>query len=188
MASRGKPSEIAVRAAVFIAASLDGFIARPDGKLDWLPGADGGPMPEDNGYADFMKTVDVVVMGRGTFETVLGFGGWPFGKTPVVVLTSRPLDLPDRARGKVTLMSGEPAEVLARLADRGFGHAYVDGGRTIQGFLAAGLVRRLVVTTVPVLLGRGIPLFGPLPGDVRLRHVRTRTLSGGLVQSEYEVP
>jgi dihydrofolate reductase len=160
---------------------VDGFIARPDGGLDWLP-ADGG---EPHGYTELMATVDALVIGRATFETVLGFSEWPYGDKRVIVLSSRPLDLAALRDRPVEQMGGEPAEILARLEARGVGHIYVDGGITIQRFLRAGLIQRLIVTRVPVLIGQGIPLFGPLDADVRLRHVRTRDFPSGLVQSEY---
>jgi dihydrofolate reductase len=102
-------------------------------------------------------------------------------------LSSRPLDLSQGKGGVVEQRSGEPAEIVARLAKRGFKHAYVDGGITIQRFLAAGLIDRMIVTRVPVLIGEGIPLFGPVPRDIALRHIATRSYSGGLVQSEYEI-
>lgn len=169
---------------VFVGASVDGFIARQDGALDWLP-VDG----EAHGYDEFMATVDTLVIGRKTFEVVLGFEGWPYGDKRVVVLSSQALDLATAlARGgSVEHMDGPPEEVVARLAVRGAQHLYVDGGVTIQRFLRAGLVDRLVITRVPVLIGSGIPLFGELPADVRLRHVATRSYASGLVQSEYEV-
>lgn len=176
-----------MRASVFIATSLDGFIARPDGALDWLPGAEGGALPEDNGYDAFLATVDVAVMGRSTFEKVLTLGDWPFPRLPVRVLTTRPLEIPASLPASVRATGGPPAEVLAELSRQGFRHAYVDGGRTIRGFLAAGLVQKLVLTRIPILIGDGIPLFGALPHDLPLRHVRTRVLAGGLVQSEYDV-
>jgi dihydrofolate reductase len=167
---------------VFIGLSVDGFIARRDGALDFLPEA-----PEEHGYEALMASVDALVMGRATFETVLGFGGpWPYGDKRIVVLTSRPLDVSAIA-GRVEVMGGDPAEVVARLAASGAQNLYVDGGATVQRFLAAGLIDRLVLTRVPVLIGEGIPLFGPLPGDVRLRHVATRSFPSGLVQSEYAV-
>ncbi len=176
-----------MQASVFIATSLDGFIARADGALDWLPGAEGAPLAEDNGYGAFIATVDVVVVGRGTYEKVLTIGEWPYGRMPVRVLTTRPLDFPAALTPTVATMSGPPAEIVAALSRQGFRHAYVDGGRTIQGFLAAGLVQKLTLTRVPVLLGGGIPLFGALPRDIPLRHVRTRSFASGLVQSEYDV-
>ena len=167
---------------VFVGASVDGFIARRDGAIDWLPAE-----PEEHGYTALMASTDALVLGRKTYETVLGFGGWAYGQKPVVVLSSGPIDLgPAKAAGgNVEQDAGEPAEIVARLAARGLARLYVDGGLTIQRFLRAGLVDRLVVTRVPVLIGEGIPLFGPLPRDQRLRHVATRTFPSGLVQSEY---
>ena len=173
-----------MKCSVFIATSFDGFIAREDGALDWLP-ADGDV--EEHGYDAFIATVDVLVMGRLTYETVLGFDAWPFGAKPVVVLSSRPIDVPEPLRGTVEASALAPRALVAALAERGFTHAYVDGGRTIQGFLRDGLIQRIVVTRIPVLLGRGIPLFGPLAGDVLLRHVATQSWPSGLVQSTYDV-
>jgi dihydrofolate reductase len=174
-----------VKASVYIAVSLDGFIARVNGDLDWLP-APVGSHGEDYGYGEFMKTVDVIVMGRGTYEKVLSFGAWPY-ETPVVVLSSRHLTLPALAPSSIEVLSGSPAEVVARLESRGLEHAYVDGGVTIQRFLGAGLIQRLIITRVPVLIGSGIPLFGPLTRDVPLLHVNSRVYATGLVQSEYQV-
>jgi dihydrofolate reductase len=175
-------------ATVYIATSLDGFIARPDGAIDWLPhgGGDGGD-GEDYGYKRFMATVDALVMGRNTYEKVLTFGGWPYGSKPVVVLSSKPVRIAPDIAGTVESMSGTPAEVVERLAARGYRHLYVDGGQTIQRFLNAGFIDRLIVTRVPVLIGEGIPLFGRVPRDIPLRHVATRSYPSGLVQSEYEI-
>ncbi|MBI4913704.1 MAG: dihydrofolate reductase [Acidobacteria bacterium] len=172
-----------MRASVFIATSLDGFIARPDGGLDWLPQGGGEP----HGFEEFIASVDVVVIGRKTYETVLGFGGWFYGAKPVVVLSSRPQAIAPPAGAVCEALSGTPAEVVARLELRGFTHAYVDGGVTIQGFLEAGLIQSLVITRIPILLGQGIPLFGATTRDIRLRHVSTRDFPSGMVQSSYQV-
>jgi dihydrofolate reductase len=170
-------------ASVFIATSLDGFIARQDGALDWLP-ADGG---EPHGYDEFIATVDAIVLGRKTFETVLTFDAWPYGTKPVVVLSTRPSELKAPDGAVCDMMTGTPHEIVARLSARGMQHLYIDGGVTIQRFLEAGLIQRLIITRIPVLLGSGIPLFGPLPHDVRLEHVATRAYPSGLVQSEYVI-
>jgi dihydrofolate reductase len=173
-----------MKASVFVGTSVDGFIARSNGELDFLP-AGGG---EAHGYEEFIASVDTIVLGRKTFETVLGFGGaWHYGDKRVVILSGQPLDLSVVKGGVVEQMSGAPAEIASRLAASGARHLYVDGGITIQRFLRAGLIDRLVITRVPVLIGEGIPLFGSLPHDVRLRHVATRSYSSGLVQSEYEI-
>lgn len=167
---------------VFVGTSVDGFIARLNGTFDFL--GEGG---EDHGFLEFMASVDAIVMGRNTFETVLSFDAWPYGDKRVVVLSSRPVDFSTVKGGVVEQMAGSPAEIVVRLAASGAHHLYVDGGITIQQFLRAGQIQRLVVTRVPVLIGEGIPLFGALPGDVQLRHVATRSYASGLVQSEYEV-
>jgi dihydrofolate reductase len=172
-----------MKASVFIATSLDGFIARADGGLDWLP-TDGG---EPHGYDEFIATVDGIVIGRKTLETVLGFGAWPYGSKPVIALsrTLTELKVPDGA--VCDLMGGDPQDIVARLTQRGMKHLYIDGGVTIQGFLRAGLIQRLIITRIPVLLGSGIPLFGSLPHDVRLKHLSTRWYPSGMVQSEYVI-
>jgi dihydrofolate reductase len=171
-----------MKASAFIGTSLDGFIARTNGGLDFLPPGGGEP----HGYDEFMATVDALVIGRKTFETVLTFDGWPYGEKPVVVLSGRPL-APAPPGAAVERMSGAPAEIVSQLAARGIRHVYVDGGITIQRFLQDGLIQRLIVTRVPVLIGTGIPLFGRVPSDIVLRHVGTRQYASGLVQSEYEV-
>ncbi|HEX5424892.1 MAG TPA: dihydrofolate reductase family protein [Candidatus Acidoferrales bacterium] len=172
-----------MKLSVFCGISLDGFLARPDHTLDFLDA--GGQEP--HGFEEFYASIDVIVIGRRTFEVVLTFGGWPYGKKPVVVLSTRPVDFSSVKNGVVEQMAGEPAEIVTRLNDRGFKNAYIDGGLTIQRFLAAGLIDRLVITRVPILIGSGIPLFGPLPRDITLNHVATRSYKGGLVQSEYEI-
>jgi len=168
---------------VFIGTSLDGFIARANGDLDFLPPGGGEP----HGYDEFMASVDAIVIGRNTFETVLTLGPWPYGDKRVVVLSSRPIDLSAARGGVVEQMAGPPDQIVSQLAASGAHHLYVDGGITIQGFLRAGLIQRLIITRVPVLIGEGIPLFGALPGDIRLRHVATRHYPSGLVSSEYHV-
>lgn len=174
---------------VYIAQSLDGYIARPDGGLDWLEGHD-VPEGEDFGYHAFMARVDALVMGRNSFESVLSFDvPWPYGETHVYVLTSRPLQIPEALRATVSAEGGAPAEVAARLAAAGVRAAYLDGGATIQRFLRAGLVDELIVTTIPVLLGEGIPLFGALEADQPLELVGVTGHEGcGFVVSRYEVP
>jgi dihydrofolate reductase len=170
-------------ASVFVGTSLDGFIARPNGDFDFLPAGGGEP----HGYDEFIATVDAIVMGRNTFETVLTLGAWPYGDKRVVILSSRPVDLSAASGGVREQMAGPPEQIVAQLAASGAHHLYVDGGITIQRFLRAGLIQRLIITRVPVLIGEGIPLFGSLPHDVRLRHIRTRQYPSGLVSSEYLV-
>ncbi len=170
-------------ASVFIGTSLDGFIARPNDDLDFLPPGGGEP----HGYNEFIASVDAIVIGRKTFEKVLTMGPWPYGDKRVVVLSSRRLDLSKAVGGVFEHMAGTPAEIVSQLAATGAHHLYIDGGITIQRFLRAGLIQRLIITRVPVLIGEGVPLFGALPHDIRLRHVATRHYPSGLVQSEYHI-
>ncbi len=172
-----------MKTSVFVGTSLDGFIARADGSFDFLHGSGGS---EPHGYEEFFATVDALLIGRNTFETVLRFDTWPYGTKPVFVLSSRPLRSSPPGTG-VERVSGPPAEVLAALASRNLKHVYVDGGVTIQHFLKAGAIDRLTISRVPVLIGSGIPLFGTLERDITLRHVATRVYASGLVQSEYAV-
>ena len=176
-----------MRVSVYIATSLDGFIARTNGDIDWLDMATDKQGEEDYGYRAFIESVDYLVMGRNTFEKVLSFGAWPYGAKKVVVLSNRPLAVPGHLTGSVESMSGSPRAVTRRLAERGAKHLYVDGGKTVQGFLAEGLIDELIISRIPVLIGTGIPLFGPIPHDIPLRHIETRAFTGGLVQSRYEI-
>lgn len=171
-----------MKMSVFVGASVDGFIARKDGALDFLPLGGGEP----HGYDEFIASADVLVIGRKTYEAVLAFDAWPYGQKPVFVLSSRPL-APAPTDPIVARLSGTPAEIVAELDDRGFRHAYVDGGMTIQQFLRAGCIQRLTITRVPVLIGAGISLFGVVPHDISLKHIATRPYESGLVKSEYEV-
>ena len=174
--------------AVFVGVSLDGFLARPNGDLDWLMGEGGGDSAE-YGYNEFIADIDAIVMGRKTFEKVLTFDKWYYGTKRVVALSSHPLDL-GAARtkgGVVEQLAGSPAEIVSSLAASGANRLYIDGGITIQQFLRAGLINRLIISRLPILIGVGIPLFGSVPQDIRLRHIQTRTYPGGMVQSEYHI-
>ena len=172
-----------MKASVFIATSLDGFIARSDGAIDWLPTE---VQDEDFGYGAFMSTVDVIVMGRNTFETCLGFPEWPYSGRRVVVLSRRGVDVPGHIAG-VEVMAGNPAALLREFEESGATNAYVDGGLTIQSFLEAGQIDEMTINHIPILLGSGIPLFGPLTRDVHLEHLGTRAYDNGFVQSSYRV-
>lgn len=182
------------RCSVFIATSVDGFIARPDDSLDWLTGRPaeeetGEHDPDqDFGYGAFFATIDALVMGRGTFDVVAGFDGdWPYGATPVYVWTSHPEDLHVKDGAVVRPLAGDLDAVVDRVRADGIGHAYVDGGATIRQFLAAGLIDRMIISTVPVLIGEGIPLFGGTGPDIRLALVSCEHFDGGMVQRTYDV-
>jgi dihydrofolate reductase len=171
-----------MKASVFIGVSVDGFIARPNGAFDFLPTT----TDEDHGYDAFIASVDALIIGRKTYEVALSFDRWPYEHRPVFVVSSRPpAEAP--AGAIVEHAIGTPADIADALGARGIEHAYVDGGMTIQSFLRAGLIQRLIITRVPVLIGEGIPLFGALPHDIVLTHVTTRAFPSGLVQTEYVI-
>jgi dihydrofolate reductase len=134
-----------------------------------------------------MNTVDTIVLGRNTFELVLTFGTWPYSGKRVVVLSSRPNAVPPHLADDVEWLSLPPRHLVHRLAAQGAAHLYVDGGKTIQGFLNAGLIDELIITRVPILIGTGVPLFGALNHDIRLTHIATRQFENGFVQSKYRV-
>ncbi len=172
-----------MRTSVFVGASLDGFIAREDGSLDFL----GPDEPEDHAYEEFIRSVDVVVIGRKTFETVLAFDEWPYGGRLVIVLstTLKGADVPAGARCEFSHRT--PREIIDDLASRGLKHAYIDGGVTIQSFLREGLIDDIAVSHAPVLIGKGVPLFGQLPRDLRLELRGFTAYPGGRTRSEYRV-
>lgn len=172
-----------VKVSVYIAASLDGFIARKNGDIDWLTG---GEADQDYGYAAFIATIDHIVMGRNTYEKVLSFGAWPYNKK-VIVLTSRSLNLAPELEGKAESLQLSPPELIREMEDRGVQHIYLDGGVTIQRFLQEGLVHEMTITTIPVLIGEGLPLFGSLDRTVKLELMRSESFSNGFVQSRYKV-
>jgi dihydrofolate reductase len=171
---------------VFIATSLDGFIARPDGDIDWLLQRD--DQTEDHGYSAFIADKDVIVMGRGTYEKVLTFDSW-FYDLPVVVLSEQLADspVPEALKGKLRFSSLTPREMMEQLERQGVRRVYVDGGQLVQSFLREGLVADMVITTVAVLIGSGRPLFGGLEQDVDLKLVSSRCFPSGLVQSTYQL-
>jgi dihydrofolate reductase len=165
------------RCAAFLAMSLDGFISRPDGSVDWL---DHYPAPPEE-YASFFGGIDTVLVGRATYDLVLGFPEWPYRDKRVAVLTHRP---PTSRHGE-TFVAGDPAHVLAALAASGTRSAYVDGGAVVSQFLSAGLLDELTVTIVPLVLGAGRRLFqGTLP-ERRFSLVATRAHPSGLVRIAY---
>lgn len=171
---------------VFIACSLDGFIARLDGNLDWLDAAAAHAAGEEHGFGAFMERVDTLVMGRGTFQKVLTFPQWPYAGKRVIVL-SRSLtekDVPEHLQNVVELHGGTLQELVQKV--RGSNGVYVDGGQVIQSFLRAGLIDELMITRIHVLLGQGLPLFGPLDADIPLLHAQTQVFpQSGFVQSTY---
>ena len=166
---------------VFIACSLDGFIAGPDDDLSWLPTDDG----EDYGFDDFLAKVGAIVMGRNTYRVVEGFGGdWPYGDVPVLVATTRPLE---PIRPTVRAIRGKAHELLQQAREVTGKGIYVDGGDVIRQFLDAGLIDELTVTVVPVILGAGAPLFAGAAHRRSLELVDSKAFRTGLVQLRYVV-
>jgi dihydrofolate reductase len=179
---------LSLTVSVYIAISLDGFIARKNGDLDWLDAASSTVTEgEDCGYAAFMDSVDVLVMGRNSYEKVRSLGDWPYQDKPVIVLSSKQLEIPPSISNTVSHSSESPKELCSRLSQEGVKRIYIDGGITIQGFLSAGLVNDITITLIPVVLGGGKRLFGVLDSDIPLRHVRTESYEFGFVQVVYEV-
>lgn len=177
-----------IKVSTFVATSLDGFIARKDGSIDWLsPSHVTIPPEEDCGFVDFMNSVDAVVLGRNTFEQVLTFDKWVYGETPMVVLSSKAMDIPPRLQRTVSSSQKQPSELLSRFLRDGKRHIYVDGGLTIQSFLQEGLLDELTITIVPVILGEGKPLFAAIGKDILLEHLLTKTFDFGYVQLKYRV-
>lgn len=176
------------KCSVFIATSIDGFIAREDGSIDWLENANTMVPPgEDCGYADFIKNVDFLVMGRNTFELVSSFPEWPYKNTRVHVLSSTLNELPPGIPDTVTLSDEDSVHLVQRLSKTGAKQLYIDGGITIQRFLQSGLIEDITITKIPILLGVGRPLFGPIGHDIKLEHVSTKIYPFGFVQDIYRV-
>lgn len=175
-----------IAASVYIATSLDGFIARNDGSIDWLTDANAViPPGEDCGYAAFMSKVDVLIMGRNTYDQVAGFDPWPYEGRRVVVLTSRSAELRQGPGIQLEASTESPLQLMTRLGSEGFKHAYVDGGKVIQSFLSFGLIDTITITTIPVLIGNGRPLFGGLPKDIKLQLIESRAFEFGFTQATY---
>jgi dihydrofolate reductase len=176
-----------MKLSVFIACSLDGYIAGPDGDLSWLPTSNREEPGEDYGYSSFFASVDAILMGRNTFDTVTGFESWPYADKPVHILTRRPLEVPDAFHdARISPLSGSPAEVLKMLSEERYQHIYIDGGETIRQFLNEKLINQFTITIIPVLLGEGIPLFSPPAIHTRLELTNTSTHDGGIVQLTYK--
>lgn len=179
---------MSILVSAFIATSLDGYIAAPNGDIAWLERANRSiPPGEDCGYEAFMNTVDTLVVGRKTFQQVSAFERWPFsGKRVCVLSTSGVLKQAGLPHG-VEVVSAPPRALVGRLRQEGTRHIYVDGGTTIQSFLRDALIDVMTITTIPVLLGDGISLFGALGAEVPLVHLSTVTYSFGFVQNKYGV-
>ena len=168
---------------VYIGTSLDGFIARKDGDINWLT-----QFANDeaiHAYEEFISRIDAIVIGRGTFKKVLTFPSWPYDKK-VFVLSNSIKQGSDELKEKVTVLSINPLKLLSYLSGLGFSSIYIDGGTVIQNFLKEDLVDELIISKVPILIGNGIQLFGQLNTDLKFKHIQTQVQSNGLVRSYYE--
>jgi len=168
---------------IYIATSLDGYIARKDGNIDWLMELP-NPDKSDYGFSDFMKRIDGLIMGRNTFNLVLKFGQWPYTK-PVFVLSKTMKEIPDEMKSKAEPVRGNLNTIVERLNKKGFENLYIDGGKTIQSFLKQDLIDEIIITRIPIILGSGIPLFGEMDLELRFEHVQTEVLNNALVKSRY---
>jgi len=172
------------RNSVFIATSLDGYIADRHDKIDWLLSIP-NPEQQDMGYQDFIAEIDAILMGRNTFEVVCGFGGdWPYPK-PVFVLSNSMKSIPPAYQGKVNLLKGEIQDVLKTVHDQGYLRLYIDGGVVIQQFLKEDLIDDMIITTIPYLLGGGTSLFGSLDKLLKFKCVEAKVEIGYIAQTKY---
>jgi dihydrofolate reductase len=170
---------------VYIASSLDGYIAREDGSIDWLMELP-NPDKSDYGFSVFLERIDGIIMGRKSFETILGFDEWPYSKPVPVFVLSNSLDkLPNKFSGRGEIVRGELKGILESLKVKGINNLYIDGGKTIQGFLKEDLIDEMIITRVPILLGSGIPLFSKNDLELEFEHVETVVHNNMLVRSKY---
>jgi dihydrofolate reductase len=167
---------------VYIAASIDGFIATSDGDVDWLMEAN--PDKSDYGFADFMDGVDALIMGRNTFDKVITFGEWSYTK-PVFVLSNSLTEVPEKLKGKVEIIKGDIKGIVKNMKKQGYKNLYIDGGKVIQSFLKEDMIDEIIITRIPILLGKGIALFGEVDQSLKFKHTKTEVFNDSLVQSWY---
>ena len=165
----------------YVAASVDGYIASPDGGIDWLSAVE---VPgEDYGYAEFYRSVDALLLGRHTYEQILSFSEWPYPDKPCWVLSSKPLPA---SQAGITVTADTPDEVLTELKAQGLKRIWLVGGGLLAGaFRAEGLITEYIISIIPIVLGAGIPLFGGVGPEERLKLVESTSYSSGLVQQRY---
>jgi len=168
---------------VYIATSLDGYIAKKDGTIDWLMDIP-NPDKSDYGFSEFMERIDAVIMGRKTFETVVSFKEWPYTK-PVFILSRNLKNLPKEYQEKAQIVTGELNDILASLGKQGVKNIYIDGGKTIQSFLQEDLIDEIIITRIPTILGSGIPLFTDIDKELKFKVLNTEVLNQDLVKSTY---
>ena len=169
---------------VYIATSLDGYIATTNGGLEWLNSFP-NPSDSDYGYHEFMDRVDALVMGRKTFDIVAALTPWPYTKK-VFVLSGSLKEVPAVLVDQVEIVNGDISTVVKKLNTRGYHNLYIDGGQTIQAFLRKNLIDELIISKIPLILGEGIPLFSPQDQPLKFEHCSTEVFEGGLVKSHYK--
>lgn len=168
---------------VYIATSLDGYIAPPDGSLDWLDQVP-NPTDDDYGFSEFIEHIDAIIMGRITYESILGYD-WPYTR-PVYVLSRNRIEIPEKLTGKAIPITADSIHnLISQLNDLGHTNLYIDGGKVIQSFLEKDLIDELIITKIPILLGGGTPLFGELNQFLRFTHKKTTVYENALVKSTY---
>jgi dihydrofolate reductase len=170
---------------LFIATSLDGYIADKNGGLDWLESIP-NPENDDMGFVEFTSGIDALVMGRTTFETVIEFDvPWPYNK-PVVVLSNKLKEIPESYKDKAFLIKGTLTKILDQIHEKGYERLYIDGGTTIRNFLKEDLIDEMVLTTIPILLGGGSSLFAELPNELKFELIGTKTFLNQITQNHYK--
>lgn len=184
-----------MKCSVFIATSLDGFIARENGEVDWLHtsgniNVDLGDQ-SDMGMNAFMSTVDCMIMGRKCMDMIssmnLSADQWPYGDIKIVALSNTITKPPDNLKNKVEMYSGDILALISKLENAHFKHAYIDGGATIQAFLDLELINEMTITKAPIILGTGIPLFGKTIKDIKLEAAEAEAFPNDFVQIKYKV-
>lgn len=184
-----------MKCSAFLATSADGYIATLDGGVDWLQQAAAAhpalTSNTDMGFANYLQTVDCIVMGRRTLEAIakmaLTAQQWPYGELPIIVLSRTIAKLPAHLPGNVRIFSGSIAELVRELTAQGLQHAYIDGGQTICSFIQLNLLEAITITQAPVLLGQGISLFGALTTQVQLAQVHVEVFDNNFVQLRYKI-
>jgi len=169
---------------VYIAISLDGYIATPEDGLEWL-NTFPNPSDSDYGYHEFMDRIDALVMGRKTFDIVSAFDPWPYTKK-VFVLSRSLKEVPAVLVDQVEIVTGDISAVVKKINRQGYNTLYIDGGQTIQAFLKKNLIDELIISKLPIILGEGIPLFTPQGLSIYFEHCSTEVFEGGLVKSHYK--
>lgn len=184
-----------MKCSVYIATSVDGFIARKDGNVDWLHTAGNSKVDmgehADMGMVDYMASVDCLIMGRKCMEMISNMNltpeQWPYGNTRIIVLSNTLKQAPKNMKDKVEMYSGDLNILVSQLEGEGHKHAYIDGGTTIQAFLNLQLINEMIITRTPVLLGEGIPLFGKTGKDIKLENAQAIAFANDFVQVKYSV-